>query len=338
MPVGPSHSGRSGGGSRGGGSFGGGSRSSGGSSFSRSPSHHSSHSGGGFHFSLRPRNFYFFGRTVYLTSGFQVLISLLLFVALLLGGFTYVRFSTIGLYKEDIADVQAQIEIFKQDDVYFKNLITNAKNGVDGYYLTTATFDSEIIEYYSANPSTPGVYYVFTKNGNQWHFIVYEYTNEVTKLNNQIGTTYTQFSAGQCNAMNGTIEIAYTKTDNEWWSINTNYSLSDNQDYIDAVDYLNLKKSNLTSASWGLAGIIIALIVDIALIVLIFIKKSKKQQAEDAIAQEKAKAEADEAQAKADMARRQANQYGRTCEYCGNDIPDGVSKCPGCGSSNFENN
>ncbi|MBQ3047934.1 MAG: hypothetical protein IJD48_02845, partial [Clostridia bacterium] len=76
MPVGPSHGGRSSGGSRGGSFSSGGSR---GSSYSGG-----SRSGGGFYF--RPRNFHFFGRTIILSSGSQVLLFILVIIAVSLFG------------------------------------------------------------------------------------------------------------------------------------------------------------------------------------------------------------------------------------------------------------
>ena len=350
MPVGPSHSGR-GGGSRssGGGSSrsfggsrssGGGSRSSGGGFFRRSSHDNdgpSYHGGGGFHFNRGPRRFRFFGRTVVLTSGFQFFIIFLAILAIVFGSLASFESKFVNFYKYDVSDIKSEIKIFKDDDAYFKNLINTASlnDDSDGYYLATATFDPAIRYTYGDNPSVPGVYYVTDHNGHQWHFIVFEYTNEVTGTKMK-GTTYTQFSANQVNGMNGSIEIAYTKTDNQWWAINTSYSLASNKDYEFAQEDLSFYKGELSSARWKLTGYIFGVVVCVGLVVLIIVKKSKKEKAESEIEAKKAEAEVDEARAKASMAQRQAKQYGRVCKYCGNNVPDGESNCPGCGSSDFE--
>ena len=115
--------------------------------------------------------------------------------------------------------------------------------------------------------------------------------------------------------------------------------MKDIKDYEDAKkeyeEDLAYYKKELSTARWKMTGYIFAVIACAGLVVLIIVKKAKKEKVENELETQKAEAEVDEARAKANMAQRQAKQYGRTCNYCGNNIPDGQNKCPGCGASDF---
>lgn len=336
MPVGPSHSGRSrsSGGSR---SFSGNSSRSSGfrSSGSSNQSHNSSGNFHGFPF-FRPRHYHIFGRPVFISSGIQTLISSLLFFALITLFLAFSYGSAITRAKNDIIDCKKYIQIIESDAEYYDNLIKTAKtnNTTDDYYIAQAYFGNTVYEYYSANPKNIGVYEAFTDDGIIWYFIVYEYTNEVTKTK-QIGTTYTQYSSSQHTGFNGIIEVAYTKTGSTWFSINTDYTLSENRDYILAKEDLTELESWRKNCIQNTITTSLIFAIFVAIIVLIFVYKYKKSKTENELNQQKAKAEIAEAQAKAEQEQRKAAQINRTCEYCGSQVPDDATKCPACGSSSF---
>ena len=63
---------------------------------------------------------------------------------------------------------------------------------------------------------------------------------------------------------------------------------------------------------------------------------SKQAKKEQAVQDAKNDAEIAEAKARVEIAESKASQVGRTCKYCGADVPDGDSVCPACGSRHFE--
>ena len=331
MPVGPSHAGRSSSSSR---SSSHSSRSSG-----SSRSYSSGGSGGSYasgSFNSRPIKFIIGHRSFVITPIYQFLILMLIFASIILGVLCSSRINSINHIKDEIQYYSKQAEIFESDNDEFTELISKAQSSTPGYHITTASFDNQYIKYtYDSNPKTPGVYYAFDRLGHEWHFIVYEYINNVTH-EVMIGTTYTQFSASQINSLNGLIRIAYGKIGNEWWSINESFSLETNQDYMliqDEINYLEPIKNQYTLK---IVLYILTICAIIALIVFIIIKKSQKIKKEEELKQEKEKAEIREAQAKADLAERQAKQIGRVCEYCNSSIPDNDTECPNCGNSKFK--
>lgn len=335
MPVGPSHSGRSRSPS-GRSSFGGGSSRR--SGFSSSSSSNQSNPNGNFHgFAFfRPRHYHIFGRPVFISSGIQTLISSLLFFALITLFFAFSYGSSVTKAKEDITDCKEYISVIESDAEYYNNLIQTAKtnNTTDNYYIAQAYFGNTVYEYYSANPKNIGAYEAFTDDGIIWYFIVYEYTNEVIKAK-QIGTTYTQYSSSQHSGLDGVIEVAYTKTGSQWFSINTDYTLSENRDYILAKEELSELESWRKNCIKNTITTSLIFAIFVAIIVLIFVYKYKKAKTENELNQQKTKAEIAEAQAKAQQEQRKAAQINRTCEYCGSTVPDNAKKCPACGSSNF---
>jgi len=332
MPIGPSHSGRSSGGF-------GGSRSGGGHSYG----------GGGYRshsFYHGPRRFVFFGRTYVLTSGASSIIALLLFGVFFFGVLCFGMFADKKGTKHDIASYQTQIATMESDAEFYTDLIQKATSPTPtaGYYLATATIDNNpfdespfsTFEYYSSNPTTPGAYYSFRDDQAIWYFVVYKYTHSTdgTPLTLR-GMTYTQYSYSQLPAT-GELQIAYTYYENNWWSINTDYTLAKNKDYTYTKELLTKAEKSISSkTTW----MIISGIVVVGLVVgLIFTikKNAKRQEEENQIKLNKAKAETDEAVAKATEAQKRAAQIGRKCEYCESSVPDGAKHCPNCGSSMFD--
>ncbi len=324
MPIGPSHSGRSSGGH----SFGGGSssRSSGfGSSGGRS---HHFHSG--------PRRFVFFGRTYVMAPNGLSFVAILLFFIFFAGVFCFGSWAGIKNGNDDIDYYSAQIAIMEDDAEFYSTLIANATNHVSGYYLETASFDNNDLdsspfkkfEYYPSNPTTPGAYYSFMDKGVIWYFIVYKYSHGT-------GMTYTQFSNSQLPS-DGKIQIAYTYFENNWWSINTNYSLEKNKDYAFAkAELQNSKEAKQSSITSTIVSVLI--IVGLVVAVIFVIKKNlKREEEKNTLELQKTKAEVQEATAKADEAKRRASQVGRKCKYCGSAVPDEETKCTNCGSSVFD--
>ena len=353
MPVGPSHGSRSSGGSSRGGSFGGGSfggGSSGGGFFggiSFGSSSGSSRRRDDYrrehHYHRHPRSFHFGGRTVVVSTGqqsvFSVLIMFMIFA--IVGCFLFNSFRVNA--KDNVRINQEYVAQFESDDTWYRNTIDTAKLGLDDeYYIATATFrnnpnSSVIYNDYFFNEANPqiGVYSKrLSGTATPYYYIVYEYFNKVTNQYEK-GWTYTQFSQSQIPA-GTTIEIAYAKDGDNFFSMNTSYKLELNQDYQEAKYQLSSSKESLKKTTSMFVVCIIVVVLFATALVLVVVRLIKKAKKEDAVEDAKNEAAIAEAEAKADEAERVAKQKGRVCKYCGNSVPDGASACPACGSRNFE--
>ena len=355
MPVGPSHGSRSSGGNSGGssgGGFGGFSRGlgnilgcfSGGSH--RRDSHRDSRYRDSHYREPRrrhPRTFHFGGRTVIVSTGqqsiFTVLIMFMIFSVI--GCFL---FNSFRVNAKDNAQIKAElVSQIEQDAEWYENTIEKAKLGLDDeYYITTATFrhnvsNSFIYNDYTFNESNPSIgIYSKTLSGSSipYYYLVYEFTNAVTGQQEK-GWTYTQYSQSQIPS-GTTIEIAYAKDGDKYFSINTSYKLELNQDYIEAKYQLDVAKGTQKNMTVIFVVCILFVVIFAATLVFIVVRLIKKAKKEDAVQDAKNEAEIAEAEAKADEAERVAKQKGRVCKYCGNSVPDGADACPACGSRNFE--
>lgn len=330
MPSGPSHSASSSGGGSHGGSFGGG-------GFGGS---HGGNSGG---YAPRPRHpitFHWFGRPIIISTGAQnTLVTLIMFflVCALFGIFSIVGYSS---NMEEVNKNNQLIAVYETDAVYYQNLITKAKNGEEGYYLTTATFDNKIYSSYDEDDyAGTGAFQYQYIGGLYYYFINYEYINN--REQGMKGETYTQFTSSQIKNMisgnTGSIEIAYTYDASEggYVSINTSYSLKENQDY----NVLKMEIENNDSGSTFLVVGIIFIIAGVGILIgMVFVirKQIKKSKEQAEIDEAKQKAEIAEANANAERAKADANKRNRVCAYCGAPVPDGETKCPACGARHFE--
>lgn len=321
MPSGPSHS-HSGGGS---------SHSSSGGGFSRG-----GFSGGGSSTITRhPWRWNFGGRTVVISTGKQnmflaVLGALVLFVIA-----TVCCFMSSSGIKGTVKKQEAQIAVFEQDAEWYKNVIEKAKAGEDGYYIGTASFNpSQVLYYNESNPQT-GYYEYGIVNGIHYFYILYEYTNaetgELVKAE-----TYAQFTSSQALGWNGKIAYAYSEEDSAWFSINTNYSLEKNMEYVEAKQLLKNNKSSVKSIR--VAGIVCAIITVGMAVAFVLVTKNiiKKAKAEAEAEQAKQEAEIAEANRQAEESKAKAEKINRVCSYCGCKVSDDAEQCPACGSRLFK--
>ena len=355
MARGFSRGGRSGGGGGGGFSFGGGggfragfgssgsSYNRGGSDYNRS---HSRPRG-----PRRPWRMHFFGRTVILAGPAQTLLSLLLGAFIFAIVFLVGIFGNLGTTKEYMAESEEMIAKYEEYDPVFANIIQKAKlNEDDDYFIVTATFNKKEYKTYGDNPTATGYYETdYYEKGQTYYFVVYEFEyhadDEIgqSKANKTWNdSTFIEFTKEGSltetgiNDLNGQIEVAYTYVNGNVVAINTSYTLERNKDYQVEKDYLeDLKESKKSYTKMiVIAFAVIGVVVLIA--VLFFVKKYKQAKKNQEVQDAKNEAEIAEARANAELAEAKASQIGRTCKYCGADVPDGDDVCPACGSRQFE--
>lgn len=354
MARGFSRGGRSGGGGGGGFSFGGGgSRSSGGgfragfgssgSSYNRSSDYGRSHYHSGPRPPRRPWRMHFFGRTVILAGPAQTLLSLLIGAFIFSMVFLFGIIGSIGNNKELTKESESMIVKYEEYDKVYASIINNAKSGTEGYYIVDAEFKNIKYTSYGSDPTSTGYYLTdYYQNGEYYYFIVYEFeyhaqdTVGQTKTKPWNDSTFIEFTTYGVKDLGGEIEVAYTYIDGEVWAINTSYTLERNKDYQLEKDYLaDLKADNKSNVK--MLFIMLAVVGGIVLICVLFIKRKYKQaKKEQAVQDAKNDAEIAEAKARVEIAESKASQVGRTCKYCGADVPDGDSVCPACGSRHFE--
>ena len=204
------------------------------------------------------------------------------------------------------------------------------------YNSTTKTFTTRT-HYGSGDPTVPGIYDDnFYRDNQEYFYIVFEYTYN--------GSTYTDFTFFQYTKYqledivkyeDGKLEIAVgrlTNTaskDDGVYAINTDYSLTANQDYQYEKYLLEDYKDSRNRYLWIsiISGVVLAGII--GGVVFYLVKQYKT-------AQKKADAEIQKTEAETKLAEEKAKQINRTCEYCGASVPDGDETCPGCGSRFFE--
>ena len=353
------------GGSGGGFSFGGGggSRSSGGGGFSfgfggssssrrhdRDYDHHDY-----YHRPRRPRGPWhipMFGRTVVVSTGARSIFSFLI-VVFAISCFMLVTFGRFtAAYNTDIKEQKLIIEQYETRDKDYMKLINGAKSGTyekqtfdisEFYNTSTSTFR---YTYYSGSydPTTPGIYDMnFYRDGQEYFFIVYEYTYGGNEYTDWTFAQYTKYQLEDIiRVKDGKIEIAVgwltgtASKDDGLYAMNMDYSLEANQEYNYEVYLLDDYKSSRNGylfASIG-AGLVLAGIL--AGVVIYLVRKWKVAQKKEELENQKTEAEIAEAQAKAEVAEAAANKVNRFCMYCGNPIPDGSDVCPACGSRQFE--
>ncbi len=330
MARGFSHSGSSGGGRSGGGFSG--------SSFGGSSRRSSSGSGSSYHRPRGPMRVPMFGRVMVITTGMQTLFAFLFFfIFAAIAGLVTVGGAKSD-YNEGYKEEKALVQKFEEYDVTFRDIIAKAQAGTyDNYKIVEGSYGDRKYTYYDDDPSDIGYYRAFYRNGAYYYFIVYEY--EAPDGKTKIDSTFTQYLEQDVSVgygENGTIEIACAKIGKEYWAINTDYSLSKNQDYhyakAEMAEYEQLAKSTNTTmiVCWILLA---ALVVILALVIVKEYKKAKKQEA---VQDAKNEADIAEAESRADIARKAAKAKGRVCDYCGNSIPDDEDKCPSCGSRTYK--
>lgn len=348
------------GGSGGGFSFGGGSsRSSGGFSFGSSSSSsrrdrdYDSYSGGHYH--RRPRRPWhvpMFGRTIIITPGIRSAFSFLLiiFVFAIILCVTWGR--TVGGYADNIKDQKELVEYYETYDKDYKTLIKNVNDGKAGfekqtfditpfYNSSTNDFNWSYVGY--SDPTEPGIYDIdLYRNGQEYYFILYEYTWGGQPYTDWTFAQYTEYQLLDIIRDGGTIEIGVGKLtntasgDDGIYAMNMDYSLEKNQEYqyeVASLKSLKSMKNRHLFMCLG-AGAVAALILT-GMIVYV-VKKYKSAKVKEDLENKKTEAEIAEAKAQAEIAEKKAEQMNRVCKYCGANVPDGEETCPGCGSREFE--
>ncbi len=315
--------------SRGGGS-GGHSGSSGGSGF------HFSTSSGGSSYPRAPRYVPFFNR-VLIISNWMFSFFIFAFVGI------FVLVSLVITSSTSLSDSQKQIRIMEEDSIGFEKLITRANaEQDDGYYLFTIDnihFKSDsgyLIEddestffdgySYSVGTTHLAANYCFNYGGVDYYQIYYAFTDS----NGNYVTDFTYASYPDPIQTISKLTIAYQFENGVFVdSINANYKLESCMEYSKYKEEYSSSKGNCV-----VLGIILGAIVLAAVGVTIFaIKKSKtKQEFEE----EKHQAEIEKLNAETELTKAEIKKKNRVCAYCGGEIPEDATFCPGCGSRQSE--
>lgn len=327
MPIGPSHS-RGGGGSRSSGGFG----SSGGTH-----SHGGSFGGfgGGQHIHIPrvPIRLNLFGSRIVVSTGRQsAIVAIVVFLVFAIFG-CFVTSTMKQNLNSEISDYKAYISQCELDAVWYENAKQKAIAGTDQDFFITYATDYDY--YYDRDMAV-------VMNNVKFYYLIYEYQIPIDSNNDgvidyyqkQEGETYSTFSSSQ--AIQWDRKIFVGKDGGSWASMNYNYSLSTNQEYLFQKQELAESESTLKTINAVFIGLILISVAIVVVLVIVIVKTIKKGKLEFEKEQQKKAAEVAEAQAKADEARRRASQISRVCIYCGCDVPDGAEKCPSCGSSDFK--
>lgn len=341
MPIGPSH------GARGGGSsFGGGSRSSGSSHRSGGSNLGGAILGGLIYglFAGRRRRRYENGANGENQLPYRPRPTKYLVFAIIFAVFAAFTMSIRTVFANSAKSYQAELTQMEKDYEEYKAMFGKATetgyvDGSDYYFVTDASYGTYRANYYSDNPTTPGAYLDFQKDGVSYYFIVYEYyldpsiPHETGESLRRIGTTYTQFAPSQLNSP-GQIRIAYhyNSTTKTLYSMNLNYDIEECAEYEYTEDIM---EGNKSTANTFLIVFIVELGL-VALFVLLYIKKLKKykklvKQDEELFLQ-KRQAETEKAQAEAQEAQYDAQRKNRFCQYCGSQIDENTNTCTSCGA------
>ncbi len=343
MPVGPSHNRSSGGGSRssgGGFSFGGGS--SRGGSFggpSRGDSHHR-------HIHRAPIRMMFFGSPVVISTRRQswiaVVVMFLIFAifgVVMTANIRTPLYESVSSYKADIAQIELDAE-------WYASAKQIAEAGTDEKFFVAYAEYSGVQRYYYNSNNPTGFYYdkddEVRLNNTPYFYLIYRYevpvdTDEDGEFDSYEwleGETYSEFSSSQAAGWNRKIIVGYDN--GSWASINYDYSLSSNEEYLFLKYQLNLEEESIKSVNkaFGIAIAILVLLVVALIIIIVFaIKKGKIEYQKE---QEKKDAEIEKEKAEAKLAQDKASQINRKCVYCGSSVPDDDDCCPSCGARKFK--
>jgi len=276
----------------------------------------SSHRGGGFHrsggsyYRRSPRRFYWFGRTVVFTSGISSIIMLLIFI-LMFGAMLCIVTGSVKSQNKQIVD----------DYVYYgqiyEDICEKAKSNEDGYYkFTFNNIDTYELEnnIWVDGENTLQVFYddTFTYRGKTWWLVEYNFTDA---NNNQIfERTYSCYEIADIRSMSE-FSIAYTKIDGSWWSINADFKLENNKEYLYEQQVL---ESNNKMFKIGLSIVLVMAGLIVLSIVAIILKSKKTAEINENTNRIPEQAPAEE--------------KTRFCDYCGTIVDKKSTKCPNCGS------
>ena len=253
------------------------------------------------------------------------------------------------IFANSAKSYQAELTQMEKDYKEYKAMFDKATetgyvDGSDYYFVTDASYGTYRGYSYEDNPTTPGAYLDFEKDGVSYYFIVYEYYLDSSipygtgESKRRIGTTYTQFAPTQLNSP-GKIRIAYhyNSTTKTLYSMNLNYDIEECAEYEYTEDIM---EGNKSTANTFLLAFIVELGL-IALFVFLYIKKLKKYKAlvkqDEELFLQKRQAEADKATAEAEGAQIEAQRKNRFCQYCGSQIDENTNTCSSCGAKFSDN-
>lgn len=209
--------------------------------------------------------------------------------------------------------------LIRRDAGEYAQIIKRAQQGKEGYYLIEInlqpsgsgqhgyekeySFQGDHEAYFKA-------YNEVRKNGVDFFYFVYNFTDDEGRRIN--GETYTCYSE---NAVNGieSITIAYTKDydrDGSWDSMDVNYKLSKNMDYIVRAE---------PAAVGGVLMFVFAGLSAYLIVLLVQLHKGKFTFSDEKVAKKKVEI------------------THKKCQYCGNRMTVNQSSCQACGARTFEN-
>jgi len=343
MPVGPSHNRSSRGSSRSsGGGFSGRSFSSGGFSFGGASRRNRNHT----HIHRAPLRMSFFGRNIIVPVGRQswiaVVVMFLIFAifgVVMTANLRAPIHENISSYKADIAQIELDAE-------WYASAKQKAEAGTDDkFFIAYAEYNGVQRYYYNSNNPT-GYYYDeyddVRLNNTPYFYLIYRYEVPVDTDGDGLfdsyewleGETYSEFSSSQAAGWNRKIIVGYDN--GSWASINYDYSLSSNEEYLFLKQQLNLEEDSIKSVNkaFGISiAVLVLLVIALVVIIVFAIKKGKIEYEKE---QEKKDAEIEKEKAEAKLAEDKASQINRKCLYCGSSVPDGDDCCPSCGARKFK--
>lgn len=214
--------------------------------------------------------------------------------------------------------------LMAKDAREYYEIIENAENGEQGYYLitisdirntgaSTSGGNPTIYRFHGSNASYFEGYTEVRRSGVNYYYLLYEFTDESGRQLN--GETYSCYSE---SALLGLSEItfAYTKeydADGSWDIIPTNYKLKGN------MDYARCNSNVFIGIVLFLAGIgLFVLFINLSKKVSKMNETSSSSQTDNSTTQTKAR-----------------THVYKVCSYCGSHLPINEGKCSSCGAKNF---
>lgn len=221
------------------------------------------------------------------------------------------------------SNVAPSILMAKDAKEYYE-IIENAENGVQGYYLitisdirntgaSTSGGNPTLYRFHGSNNSYFEGYTEVRRSGVNYYYLLYEFTDESGRQLN--GETYSCYSE---SALLGLSEITFAYTmeydaDGSWDIIPTNYKLKGN------MDYARCNSNVFIGVVFFLAGVGL-------FVLFIYLSKKVSKMGENNLASQ---TESNSSQTKA-----RTHVY-KVCLYCGSHLPINEGKCSSCGAKNF---
>ncbi len=262
-----------------------------------------------------PRHYHWFGRNVVVTSGKGMLVSVLLIILLFA---SIILAVSISSYNKQ----QVVINNYVTSGKTYEEICEKAKAKQSGYYLfefknvdgqaldtgvwsdgsnTLESFEDDTLDYQNA----------------VWFLIEYSFYDDAD--NHIFERTYSMYSASDIRGITE-FSVAYTKINGVWWSINSDFKLENNIEYLYELDELNSTKvmKNVCIAIVATVGAILVLSV------VVIILKSKK------ISEISLEENVNE------MPTDSTSKKTKYCPYCGDILDENAKRCPSCGAKRLK--